>query len=697
MGSPAAADAALTVGAVNAQDELAGFSSRGPRWIDQAIKPDITAPGVDIVAARAEGATIGEPVGDDYLRQSGTSMSAPHVAGAAAVLAAQHPGWTAERLKSALMNSADPAADLTVYQQGAGRVDLARATAQEVTATPASLSQGIARWPHSDDEPVTRTVTYHNHGKRDVTLQVRFAVRDPAGSPPPAGMFAVSDPQVTVPAGGAAGVTVTTDTAVGGPHGVYGGALTASSADGRTRVRTPIGVDREVESYDLTLVFRGHDGQPAVEAITRIVDLQREAAYLPYDPSSTVVVRLPKGRYYFESEISTPPQAGPRDPGGEPRWSYTATVEPQLKVDRDTTMVVDAGEGHPLGLLVDQPTAQPGWAEISFVRATRNRGTGSTVTVPDFERMFVRPSRTVAPPDQFEFVVAGILAEPDQAGGFIGSPYQYHVAWWADRRVPSKLVRRFRDRDLAKVRTLIAAPAPAKTGVKGIAGAPLPATLTEFYGRGRWAGELTQFAGPDQQEGEGYIAGLQRSYRPGEQAVQRWNQAVFGPAFPAVPDAAGFAGRVGNRMLLSLPLFTDQAADHYGYFRAAGDLVLYRNGHRVGSSEAPDAGQFDLLAGAAAYRLEVQATRSGVSELSTQVMAAWTFRSDTVQGSEPRPLPLLAVRFAPAVDQHNRAPSGRVYLVPIYLQRNGDPSPPATANLSVAVSYDDGRTCRRRG
>jgi hypothetical protein len=53
IGSPGAADAALTVGAVDRNDELAELSSRGPRKGDNAIKPDITAPGVDIIAARA--------------------------------------------------------------------------------------------------------------------------------------------------------------------------------------------------------------------------------------------------------------------------------------------------------------------------------------------------------------------------------------------------------------------------------------------------------------------------------------------------------------------------------------------------------------------------------------------------------------------------------------------------------------------
>jgi hypothetical protein len=72
VGSPGSADSALTVGAVDKQDQLAEFSSRGPRVGDGAVKPDLSAPGVSIVAAKAKDAIIGEQVGDDYLRLDGT-------------------------------------------------------------------------------------------------------------------------------------------------------------------------------------------------------------------------------------------------------------------------------------------------------------------------------------------------------------------------------------------------------------------------------------------------------------------------------------------------------------------------------------------------------------------------------------------------------------------------------------------------
>src|SRR5699024_9743619 len=69
------ADAALTVGNVNNSNELSITSSRGPRVEDYAIKPELTAPGTNITAARAEGTSMGSPVNDFYTEASGTSMA----------------------------------------------------------------------------------------------------------------------------------------------------------------------------------------------------------------------------------------------------------------------------------------------------------------------------------------------------------------------------------------------------------------------------------------------------------------------------------------------------------------------------------------------------------------------------------------------------------------------------------------------
>ena len=133
VGSPATADDALAVGAVTKAEQLADFSSRGPRVGDNAIKPEITAPGVDIVAARAKEGVLGTPTGPDgrYVSLNGTSMATPHVAGAAAILAQQHPDWKPGQLKAALMAAAKPNPAIGVYGQApAGSTSPARSASR---------------------------------------------------------------------------------------------------------------------------------------------------------------------------------------------------------------------------------------------------------------------------------------------------------------------------------------------------------------------------------------------------------------------------------------------------------------------------------------------------------------------------------------------------------------------------------------
>ena len=83
---------------------MADFSSRGPNGTIDVLKPDVTAPGVDIWAAvNSPVPGVGNPEYDFY---SGTSMSSPHTAGAATLLMALHPDWTPMEVKSALMLTA---------------------------------------------------------------------------------------------------------------------------------------------------------------------------------------------------------------------------------------------------------------------------------------------------------------------------------------------------------------------------------------------------------------------------------------------------------------------------------------------------------------------------------------------------------------------------------------------------------------
>ncbi len=116
-------------------DIKADFSFRGPSYNEfEVLKPDITAPGLEILAAVGDGEITPGPDAEFELYQ-GTSMSSPHVAGAAALLKALHPAWSPAAIKSALMTTAqyegllkeDRATPADAFDHGAGRVNLSAA------------------------------------------------------------------------------------------------------------------------------------------------------------------------------------------------------------------------------------------------------------------------------------------------------------------------------------------------------------------------------------------------------------------------------------------------------------------------------------------------------------------------------------------------------------------------------------------
>jgi serine protease AprX len=127
IGSPGAAEDAITIGASDREDQVARFSSRGPT-ADERVKPDLCFPGTDIVAARAAGTRMGTPLNEFYTAASGTSMATPHAAGLAALLLQAKPGLTPAQIKRALMQTAlDMGVDENV--QGTGRARAGHALA----------------------------------------------------------------------------------------------------------------------------------------------------------------------------------------------------------------------------------------------------------------------------------------------------------------------------------------------------------------------------------------------------------------------------------------------------------------------------------------------------------------------------------------------------------------------------------------
>jgi subtilisin family serine protease len=85
-------------------NEMATFSARGPAPVPDILKPDVTAPGVNILAGFSPDSAYSTP-GENFAYLSGTSMSTPHIAGVAALIRQAHPTWSPSAIKSALMTT----------------------------------------------------------------------------------------------------------------------------------------------------------------------------------------------------------------------------------------------------------------------------------------------------------------------------------------------------------------------------------------------------------------------------------------------------------------------------------------------------------------------------------------------------------------------------------------------------------------
>ncbi|MGB0134219.1 S8 family serine peptidase [Dokdonella sp.] len=203
-------------------DVVGEFSFRGPRLVSSQgmIKPDITGPGVDILAAGA--ASVVGPSGV-YL-SNGTSMSSPHLAGSGALMRALHPAWTPTEIKSALNLSSNnfgainqDGSPIRIWDYGSGRVNLSAASkvglvmnetsANFVAANPAAAGDistlnlaNIARRNFTGDTVFTRTFLRARDGAQTYTLSVTGF---------PAGAVEFSPASFVINTGGSQTVTVT--------------------------------------------------------------------------------------------------------------------------------------------------------------------------------------------------------------------------------------------------------------------------------------------------------------------------------------------------------------------------------------------------------------------------------------------------------------------------------------------------------
>jgi subtilisin family serine protease len=650
VGSPGSADAALTVGAVDRQDNLAPFSSRGPRVGDRAIKPDITAPGVEIVAA-SQG---------DYVAMSGTSMATPHVSGAAALLAQQHPDWTGGQLKAALTGSAKPTPRLSAFAQGAGRVDVARAITQTVISEPASVSLGVLPWPHNGDTPLTRSLTYRNLGDADVTLHLTV---EP-------GVFSLSANEITVPAGGTAVVTVTGDT-TSAADGDHTGTVTATAGESVTR--TPVAITREPETYKLTVNFLGADGKPTTHFFSVLQGLDNWTHEILHwiDDNGTATLELPPGHYALDATIL-----------GESDEMYYLP-RPNLTLTEDTTITVDARVAKPIS--VTPPVAATlGHAEVGYqVRGPVTSLESGAIPAPQhLGKLFTAQSGPPAP-DFVAYLNSQWLAKDDF----------YGLAWSWEDALPTGITKKVRAKDLATVRlkvdgTVTTVPDPSSRYVNtgGLSREVVGTAVAHVTTAGvRWSTMVTR--------PEITLVSPPRTYRAGRRYNEEANRAVFGPTLPEAenPWVTRYHPSVGDDLIfVDVPLFGD-AEGNAGFTTVdSATTRLFRGDELVG--ETPDtSAAFAVPSWEDEYQLAMSATRSSF-DVSTKVSAEWTFRSG-LTGDRVTPVDVSVVRFTPKLDVTNSAPAGRTWEIPVAVQR-ADGTVERPCELTVDVSYDEGQSWR---
>ncbi len=192
---------------------LAAFSSRGPTNVDFRVKPDVTAPGVNVLSSQPSWVCGAPPCWAFF---QGTSMSTPHLAGSAAVVLGQHPGWAAWQVRSAIVNTADMtvkdavtnAATTNVNFVGTGLENLDSAVDAAVALNPVSVSfGGVPSGSGRSDSRTVQLATLVGPAATGVTLTNETCGGVDFGATLSGGLITVTmDAQKGIPAGPCQGI-----------------------------------------------------------------------------------------------------------------------------------------------------------------------------------------------------------------------------------------------------------------------------------------------------------------------------------------------------------------------------------------------------------------------------------------------------------------------------------------------------------
>ncbi len=711
--APGSAADALTVGAVDGADAMAPFSSRGPLVRSGALKPEVSAPGVGIVAARAAGTDLGTPVDDYYTALSGTSMATPHVAGVAALVKGEHPAWDGDRVKSAIVDSAVPVAGATGFDTGTGRVDASRAVRAEVLA-PAARSLGFYEWPHADLEPSSTPVTWTNLTGAPVTLDLALAGED--GTPVTDGSMHLAADQVVVPAGGDASVDVVLDPTVADP-GAYSAVVTATRADDGQTVRTAVGYVLEPEMYDVTVRVVPRSGS---QSVSHQVALSSYGPPYSFDQRTfdatpdevTATFRVPPGTY-SAGDLGFGVAA---DGASEGIVSY----DPSIEVSADTEVVLDENDTGRFDYEVDRPVVVDG--AILDVSWQTDAGPTGYLWYGAADRLFARPSAGLG--GSASIATSWLLTEPE--GSRDHPRYMYDLVHHFPDSVPDgavvdgttravgAVVEHYRglgstsEDGLTALEELVGW-VPSRDGVANVGlvrAVPFPSTVTHYVSTGaEWERKVSIL---DATYGGEYanMYAPRRTFAGGSRTQDTW---FGGPIASRVSPLQGLANgspppvREGGWLYLSQGAFTD-AAGHFtnsdlfvpeydGRIYVDGELAYETSWSTFMNNPVPHG----------THRIDVRTRvqrKNPFWRRSTDITTRWSFVSKEPTGARSV-LPMLGADYRMSLSPTATARAGRFRVGVAFRMPTGVAARPLVRH-SVQVSWDHGRTwhavsteCRR--
>jgi hypothetical protein len=197
---------------------ITSFSSAGPTAYEHALKPDVSAPGGAILSSTLPNS------GGPFAVFDGTSMAAPHVSGAAALLLQRHPAWSPQQVKSALMSTAGPAwgdtfrsQEASVLLEGSGLINVLAADNPMIFSDPASLSFGDVK-PANGAVRKQMLLNIQDAGGGAGTWSVELHPQSASG-----GAALELPPVITVGPGGSTTLAVAATATAGAPTGVDSG------------------------------------------------------------------------------------------------------------------------------------------------------------------------------------------------------------------------------------------------------------------------------------------------------------------------------------------------------------------------------------------------------------------------------------------------------------------------------------------